>query len=89
MPYSKLLRCALSKLRGTESRRCDAGSESRIVYYDDDEGGILQTSPMVEGEEILAARRLKQFFREKRRCEHDLETLPVIATQRRQSPQGC
>ena len=64
MPYSKLLRCALSKLRGTESRRCDAGSESRIVYYENDEGGILQTCSMVEGEEILAARRLRQFFRD-------------------------
>ena len=64
MPYSKLLRCALSKLRGTKSRRCDAGSESRIVYYDDDEGGVLQTRTMVEGEEILAARRLRQCFRD-------------------------
>jgi hypothetical protein len=43
-------------------RRCDAGSESRIVYYDDDEGGVLQIRTMVEGEEILAARRLRQSF---------------------------
>ena len=64
MPYSKPLRCALSKLRGTELRRCDAGSESRIVFYDDDEGGVLRTRTMVEGEEILAARRLRQFFRD-------------------------
>jgi hypothetical protein len=64
MPHSKLLCCALSKLRGAESRRCDADSESRIVYCDDDEGGVLQTRTMVEGEEILAARRLRQFFRD-------------------------
>ena len=64
MPYSKLLRCASSRLRRTESRRCDAGSESRIVYYDDDEGGVLQTRTTVEGEEIPAARRLPQFFRD-------------------------
>ena len=38
--------------------------QPRIVYYDDDEGGILQTRTMVEGEEISAARRLRQFFRD-------------------------
>ena len=38
--------------------------QPRIVYYDDDEGGVLQTRTMVEGEEILAARRLRQFFRD-------------------------
>ena len=27
-------------------------------------GGVLQTRTMVEGEEILAARRLQQFFRD-------------------------
>ena len=36
----------------------------RIVCYDDDEGGVLQTRTMVEGEEIFAARRLRQFFRD-------------------------
>jgi hypothetical protein len=43
-------------------RRCDVGSESRIVYYDDDEGLVLQIRTMVEGEEILAARQLRQSF---------------------------
>jgi len=38
--------------------------QPRIVYYDDDEGGVLQTRTMHEGEEILAARRLRQFFRD-------------------------
>ena len=38
--------------------------QPRIVYYDDDEGGVLQTRTMVEGEEILAARRLRHFFRD-------------------------
>ena len=38
--------------------------QPRIVYYDDDEGGVLQTRTMYEGEEILAARRLRQFFRD-------------------------
>ena len=38
--------------------------QPRIVYYDDDEGGVLQTRTKHEGEEIKAARRLWQFFRD-------------------------
>jgi len=38
--------------------------EPRIVYYKDDQGGTMQTRTMNDGEEILAARRLRQFFRE-------------------------
>jgi L-seryl-tRNA(Ser) seleniumtransferase len=36
----------------------------RITYYDDDEGGVLQTRCMKDGDEIFAARRLRQFFTE-------------------------
>ncbi len=38
--------------------------EPRLMYYDDDEGGVLQTRSMKDGDEILAARRLRQFFTE-------------------------
>lgn len=38
--------------------------EPRIVYYEDDRGGTIQTRTMEDGEEILAARRLRQFFLE-------------------------
>lgn len=38
--------------------------EPRILYYEDNEGGTLQTRCMYDGEEIFAARRLEQFFRE-------------------------
>jgi hypothetical protein len=36
--------------------------EPRILYYEDDEGGTFQTRCMKDGDEILAARRLRQFF---------------------------
>ena len=36
--------------------------EPRIVYYDDDKGGTIQTRTMHDGEEIFAARRLREFF---------------------------
>jgi L-seryl-tRNA(Ser) seleniumtransferase len=36
--------------------------EPRIVYYDDDRGGTIQTRTMKDGEEIFAARRLREFF---------------------------
>lgn len=38
--------------------------EPRIVYYDDDKGGTIQTRTMKDGEEIFAARRLREFFLE-------------------------
>jgi len=41
--------------------------EPRIVYYDDDKGGTIQTRTMHDGEEIFAARRLRQFFLEEAR----------------------
>jgi L-seryl-tRNA(Ser) seleniumtransferase len=36
--------------------------EPRIVYYEDETGGLLQTRTMRDGEEVLVARRLRQFF---------------------------
>jgi L-seryl-tRNA(Ser) seleniumtransferase len=36
--------------------------EPRILYYEDDEGGTFQTRCMRDGDEILAAKRLKEFF---------------------------
>ena len=36
--------------------------EPRIVYYDDARGGTIQTRTMRDGEEICAARRLREFF---------------------------
>jgi L-seryl-tRNA(Ser) seleniumtransferase len=36
--------------------------EPRVMYYDDDQGGVLQTRSMKDGDEILAARRFRQFF---------------------------
>jgi len=42
--------------------------EPRIVYYEDDRGGTIQTRTMEDGEEILAARRLRRFFLEEARA---------------------
>ena len=41
--------------------------EPRIVYYNDDKGGTIQTRTMHDGEEIFAARRLREFFLEQAR----------------------
>jgi seryl-tRNA(Sec) selenium transferase len=49
-------------LTGKQAAERLKNGQPRIVYYDDDEGGSCST--MVEGEEILAARRLRQFFRD-------------------------
>lgn len=49
-------------LTGKEAAAKLKDGRPRIVYYDDDEGGVLQTRTMVDGEEIVAARRLRQFF---------------------------
>ena len=51
-------------LTGKQAAERLQSGEPRIVYYDDDEGGVLQTRTMCDGEEILAARRLRQFFRD-------------------------
>lgn len=52
------------RLTGRQAAEKLKNGEPRIVYYDDEEGGILQTRTMYEGEEIFAARRLRQFFRD-------------------------
>jgi L-seryl-tRNA(Ser) seleniumtransferase len=49
-------------LSGKEAARKLFHGEPRLMYYDDDEGGILQTRSMKDGDEILAARRLREFF---------------------------
>ncbi|MBK9169946.1 MAG: aminotransferase class V-fold PLP-dependent enzyme [Bryobacterales bacterium] len=36
--------------------------EPRVLFYQDEEGGTFQTRSMKDGDEILAARRLRQFF---------------------------
>ena len=36
--------------------------EPRLMYYDDDEGGVLQTRSMKDGDEIVAVRCLRRFF---------------------------
>jgi len=49
-------------LTGQEAFRRLMSGEPRILYYEDDQGGTLQTRCMKDGDEILAARRLRQFF---------------------------
>ena len=51
-------------LTGQEAFRKLMSGEPRVLYYEDDEGGTFQTRCMKDGDEILAARRLRQFFRE-------------------------
>ena len=51
-------------LTGKQAAERLRNGQPRIVYYDDDEGGVLQARTMQEAEEILAARRLRQFFRD-------------------------
>jgi hypothetical protein len=38
--------------------------EPRLIYYEDDKGGVLQTRCMKDGDEIVAARILRRFFTE-------------------------
>ncbi|MFN7920504.1 MAG: aminotransferase class V-fold PLP-dependent enzyme [Bryobacteraceae bacterium] len=49
-------------LTGKEAAKKLFNGEPRMMYYDDDEGGVLQTRSMKDGDEILAARRLREFF---------------------------
>lgn len=49
-------------LTGQEAFRKLMSGEPRVLYYEDDEGGTFQTRCMKDGDEILAARRLRQFF---------------------------
>lgn len=50
------------RLTGKEAFRKLMSGEPRVLYYEDDEGGTFQTRCMKDGDEILAARRLRQFF---------------------------
>ena len=54
-------------LTGQEAFRKLMSGEPRVLYYEDDEGGTFQTRCMKDGDEILAARRLRQFFTEESR----------------------
>ncbi len=49
---------------GKEAFRKLMGGEPRILYYEDDEGGTFQTRCMKDGDEIIAARRLREFFQQ-------------------------
>ncbi len=49
-------------LDGREAFRRLMSGEPRILYYEDDQGGTFQTRCMKDGEEIIAARRLREFF---------------------------
>lgn len=49
-------------LTGMEAFRKLMSGEPRVLYYEDDEGGTFQTRCMKDGDEILASRRLRQFF---------------------------
>jgi L-seryl-tRNA(Ser) seleniumtransferase len=54
-------------LTGQEAFRRLMSGEPRILYYEDNEGGTFQTRCMKDGDEILAARRLRQFFTDEAR----------------------
>jgi uncharacterized pyridoxal phosphate-dependent enzyme len=41
--------------------------EPRLLYYEDDEGGTFQTRCMKDGDEMIAARRLREFFTAERK----------------------
>ena len=49
-------------LTGKEVAEKLKGGEPRIVYYDSDQGGRMTTRCQWDGEEIYAARRLREFF---------------------------
>jgi L-seryl-tRNA(Ser) seleniumtransferase len=50
-------------LTGKQAAEKLFNGEPRLMYYDDDTGGVLQTRSMKDGDEILAARALGRFFR--------------------------
>ena len=50
-------------LTGKQAAEKLFNGEPRVMYYDDDMGGILQTRSMKDGDEIVAARTLARFFR--------------------------
>lgn len=53
----------LIPLTGKEAATGLYNGEPRLMYYDDDQGGVLQTRSMKDGDEIVAARCLRKFFR--------------------------
>lgn len=50
-------------LTGKEAATGLYNGEPRLMYYDDDQGGVLQTRSMKDGDEIVATRCLRKFFR--------------------------
>lgn len=54
-------------LTGQEAFRKLMSGEPRILYYEDEQGGTFQTRCMKDGDEILAARRLREFFQQEAR----------------------
>lgn len=50
-------------LSGKEAATKLYNGEPKFMYYDDDEGGVLQTRSMKDGDEILVVRLLSGFFR--------------------------
>lgn len=55
------------RLTGREAFQKLMSGEPRILYYEDDEGGTFQTRCMKDGDEMIAARRLREFFLTERR----------------------
>ena len=53
-------------LTGKEAFKKLMSGEPRLLYYDDDEGGTFQTRCMKDGDEMIAARRLREFFASER-----------------------
>ena len=51
-------------LTGKQAAERLFNGEPRLMYYDDDKGGVLQTRCMKDGDEILAAKTLRRFFLE-------------------------
>lgn len=49
-------------LTGKQAASMLFNGEPRLMYYDDDKGGVLQTRSMKDGDEIVAARCLREFF---------------------------
>ena len=54
-------------LTGREAFQKLMNGEPRILYYEDDEGGTFQTRCMKDGDEMIAARRLRDFFTAERK----------------------
>lgn len=51
-------------LTGKQAATMLMAGEPRVMYYDDDIGGVLQTRSMKDGDEIVAARRIREFFKD-------------------------